>query len=63
MNSTKTQNPALRLHMIHTHIQPQSNHGMWETGVLTDVLHFEMTRAPQGMGLEGNATLPAMCPY
>lgn len=49
--------------MIHPYIQPQSNHGMWETGVLTDALHFEMTRAPKGMGLEGNATLPAMCLY
>lgn len=63
MSSTKALNPALQLHMIHPYIQPQSNHGMWETDVLTDALYFEMTRAPKGMGLEGNATLPAMCLY
>ena len=36
------------------------SHSVWEAGVPTDV-DFKMTRVPKGMGLEGNATLPAMC--
>lgn len=36
------------------------SHSVWEASVPTDV-DFKMTRVPQGMGSEGNATLPAMC--
>lgn len=44
----------------HTH-SASIAHGMRETVVPTDLVHFKMTRTPKGMGLEGNATLPAMC--